>query len=586
VSDPANTDLTATRASSAPPVGALATVGPFALVSKLGEGGMGTVYRARDSHLNRDAAVKLMRPELAAHPTDRERFLREARAAAAVESEFVVPIWGFGEAQDGTPYLVMPLLKGETLGARLAREPVSSPDLITKVARDVARGLRAAHEQGLVHRDIKPNNVWLEGDPCAAALGEQVVRCLVFDFGLARAIGPQSDQITSAGSVVGTPAYMAPEQARGEPADARTDLFALGALLFRMATGRQPFEAPTAGGVPVAVATARAPEVRPLAPHLPPELAGLIDRLLQKAPADRPQSAAAVLAHLDTPAAPAPKRAHVRDRWLLFAVLALATAALVAGLSIRFGPSRAAGPKPQPDGPSGTRYVNPVGMSFALVPKGEGWFGGLGGVPGDEYLRIEDDYYIGTHEVTQEQWEAVTGDNPSRFRRTGAHADKVRDVPDADLKRFPVDSLSLVAARAFADKLNQRYPVPGWEYRVPTLARWEYACRGGPRSRGGAAFDFYFAEPTNAVGTRANLRGTGPGRPQPVGAHPPNALGLYDMHGNVSEVCALDDARAFYKGGAFDDESDLARAGFASTGEPNDVHADVGLRVVLVPRAK
>jgi eukaryotic-like serine/threonine-protein kinase len=579
MSEPADTDLTATRESAAPPVGAFPTVAQFALVKKLGEGGMGTVYRARDTKLNRDAAVKLMRPELAAQPADRERFLREARAAAAVESEFVVPIWGIGEAEDGTPYLVMPLLKGETLGARLAREP---PELIEWVARDVARGLKAAHDKGLVHRDIKPNNVWLEGDPEAAELDEQVARCLVFDFGLARAIGPQSDQITSAGSVVGTPAYMAPEQARGEQVDARADLFALGALLFRMATGRQPFEAPTAGGVLIAVATERAPQVRAHAPKLPHRLADLIDRLLQKAPSDRPQSAAAVLDALGDPAAPAAPKANTR---LQVAVLVLALTALVVLGVGRWNARQRDEPKPDPRAPAGDTFAGPVGMQFARVPKGEGWFGGLSGTPGEEVVRIDADYYIGAYEVTQEQWEKVTGENPSRFRRNGAHADLVRDVPDAELKRFPADSVSLAAARAFVARLNSKYPVPGWEYRVPSLARWEYACRGGPVSRAAAAFDFYFAEPTNALGVRANVKGIGPGRPRAVGAYQPNALGLYDMHGNVSEVCDLDIDEAFYKGGAFDDDSDLARAGQHSVDKVESVHADVGLRVILVPRA-
>ena len=582
MSEPADTDVTATRAGSAPPVGALPAIGGFALVKKLGEGGMGTVYRARDSQLNRDAAVKLMRPELAAQPADRERFLREARAAAAVESEFVVPVWGFGEASDGTPYLVMPLLRGETLGARLAREPVSSPELIERVARDVTRGLKAAHDKGLVHRDIKPNNVWLEGDPGAAALGEQVARCLVFDFGLARAVGPQSDQITSVGSVVGTPAYMAPEQARGEPVDPRADLFALGALLFRMATGRQPFDAPAASAVLVAVAAERAPAVRTRAPHLPPELADLIDKLLQKAPADRPPSAAAVLAALGDPIAPGAPKANNR---LTAAALALALTALAVMSAGRWWGRPPEEPKPEPGAPSGDRFAGPVGMQFARVPKGEGWFGGTNGTPGDTPGRVDTDYYIGVYEVTQEQWEAVTGDNPSRFRRTGAHADLVRDVPDAELKRFPVDSLSLEAARAFVNQLNSKYPVPGWEYRVPTMARWEYACRGGPVSRAAASFDFYFAEPANAVGGRANLRGTGPGRPRAVGAYPPNALGLYDMHGNISEVCDLGRDEAYYKGGAFDDDSELARASVYSIEKVAFVHEAVGLRVVLVPRA-
>jgi tRNA A-37 threonylcarbamoyl transferase component Bud32/Leucine-rich repeat (LRR) protein len=268
-------------------------VGEFVVLGKLGEGGMGAVYLAEDPKLRRRVAVKTMKPELAARPADRERFEREARAAAAVESDHIVPILHVGEAADGTPFIVMPLLRGESLDARLRRDAAVPLDLVLKVAREVAEGLAAAHKKDLIHRDIKPANIWLEADPEA---GERVLRCKVLDFGLVRAADGAESQLTGTGAVVGTPAYMAPEQARGKPVDHRADLFSLGATLYRAATGRLPFDGPTPLAVVIALTTEEPTPVRELAPGLPPALADLIPRLMSKDPAKRPRSAAEVVA--------------------------------------------------------------------------------------------------------------------------------------------------------------------------------------------------------------------------------------------------------------------------------------------------
>jgi serine/threonine protein kinase len=284
-----------TRLTDLHPVGG--SLPGFTVLGELGKGGMGTVFLAEDSTLKRKVALKTMRPEYAAAPLDRERFLREARAAAAVEHDNIVPVLHVGEAVDGTPFIVMPLLKGESLDARLKRDPVAPLELLVRVGRDVCAALAAAHAAGLVHRDIKPANIWLEGDPAAANPVERVRRCKVLDFGLARVATAADGQLTGSG-IVGTPAYMPPEQARGEPADARADLYSLGATLYRMATGCLPFEAPTPMALLLAIALKAPPPVREFAPHLPPELADLIDRMLSKDRAQRPQSAAEVEAAL------------------------------------------------------------------------------------------------------------------------------------------------------------------------------------------------------------------------------------------------------------------------------------------------
>ena len=266
-------------------------LGPYPVRALLGEGGMGRVYLADDPLLRRPVAVKVMRPQLADHPEARERFLREARAAAAVRSDHVVIIHHVGEA-DGAPYLAMELLEGETLEARLRREGRLSNAEVVRIGRESALGLMAAHAKGLVHRDVKPANIWLEDRPGCPA------RVKILDFGLAKP-GETDVALTGSGLIAGTPQYMAPEQARGETVDARADLFALGCVLYRITTGRPPFQGPSVTAVLTAVAVDTPPPPRSLNPELPPALSHLIVRLLEKDPANRPSSASEVVSELD-----------------------------------------------------------------------------------------------------------------------------------------------------------------------------------------------------------------------------------------------------------------------------------------------
>ena len=291
---PAETATGAHTSGGAVQSAALPQIAGYTVLSKIGEGGMGSVYLAEDVRLHRKVAIKTMRAELAVNTADRERFVREARAAAAVESDFIVPIWQVGEAVDGTPFIAMPYLQGEPLDARLKREPVAGVGLLVAVARDVADALTAAHAKGLIHRDIKPANIWLEGNLAATDRAQQFRRSKVLDFGLARPVDQSDAQLTASGAVIGTPAYMAPEQARGEKMDHRSDLFSLGVTLFRMATGRAPFRGTNAVAVMIALTTETPPPVCTINPDIPPALAALIDRLLCKSPAGRPQSAAEV----------------------------------------------------------------------------------------------------------------------------------------------------------------------------------------------------------------------------------------------------------------------------------------------------
>ncbi len=266
-----------------------ATIGGFRVIRVLGRGGMGVVYLADDPNAHREVAIKVMKPEYAANPAARGRFLREARSASAIEHDNVVPVYQVD--QDGDiPYLVMPALKGETLEDRLTREPLPSFELIFKIGREIAEGLAAAHAKGLVHRDVKPANAWLDGDPASPDLKAQVRRAKVLDFGLARAVDG-TDSVSVTGSVVGTPAYMAPEQAAGRGVDARADLFSLGTMLYRMVAGRPAFAGPSVSAVLTAIATHTPSPPIQLNPTVPPALSTLIMRMLEKDPSNRPASA-------------------------------------------------------------------------------------------------------------------------------------------------------------------------------------------------------------------------------------------------------------------------------------------------------
>jgi serine/threonine protein kinase len=259
-------------------------LGSYRVLQVLGAGGMGVVFEAEDPQLGRRVALKAMLPALATSEPARQRFLREARAAAAVEHDHIVPIYQVGEDR-GVPFIAMPFLRGEPLDQRLARQGRLDVGEVLRIGREAAAGLAAAHTKGLVHRDIKPANLWLE---------EQTGRVKILDFGLARAAA-ETGQLTQSGVIVGTPEYMAPEQGRGKAVDARCDVFSLGCVLYRMATGRMPFRGTDLISTLMAVATEEPRPPRELEPSLPPALSRLILRLLAKDPADRPPSAQAVV---------------------------------------------------------------------------------------------------------------------------------------------------------------------------------------------------------------------------------------------------------------------------------------------------
>lgn len=268
--------------------GTPASIGGYAVVRVLGQGGMGRVYLARDEKLGRDVAIKVLHPSKARDPAATRRFLREGRATAAVEHPHVVAIHQVGEDR-GLPYIVMQRLVGRTL--KQARQAAGRLPLgeILRIARETAEGLAAAHRQGLVHRDIKPDNIFLQ-DP-----GGQV---RIIDFGLARAGVEEEGDVTVDGAVVGTPAYMSPERVEGKSLDAKSDLFGLGVILYELLADRLPFEGTSLVSMLAAISRGGPPDLKTVAPEVPAAVARLVMRLIAHDKADRPPDADSVAAEL------------------------------------------------------------------------------------------------------------------------------------------------------------------------------------------------------------------------------------------------------------------------------------------------
>ncbi|HEY3802305.1 MAG TPA: serine/threonine-protein kinase [Kofleriaceae bacterium] len=262
-----------------------ASFGHYRVVRQLGAGGMGAVYLGQHELIGRQAAIKVLLPELSAQRGSVDRFFHEARATSVVSDPGIVQIYDFGFTDEQIAFIVMEYLDGEPLSARLHRLVTLTPSEALRITRQAAGSLAAAHGAGIVHRDLKPDNLFLVRDPEAPG-GE---RTKILDFGVAK-LGeddPANQKITRAGQIMGTPTYMSPEQANGRVVDHRADVYSLGCVLFQMLTGRPPFDIPGTYGVISAHINDRPPNVTEVAPHLPPMLDPIVARCLAKKPADR-----------------------------------------------------------------------------------------------------------------------------------------------------------------------------------------------------------------------------------------------------------------------------------------------------------
>ncbi len=325
-----------------------AKLGPYEILSPLGAGGMGEVYRARDTRLERDVAVKVLPDEVSKDAERRARFEREAKAVAALSHPNILAIHDVGD-HDGTSFAVMELLDGETLRDRLSGGALPARKA-GEIGAQIAHGLAAAHEKGIVHRDLKPENVFVTADG----------RVKVLDFGLARqqpsaqdgTHSPTQTRETDPGAVLGTVGYMSPEQVKGQPADSRSDIFSFGAVLYEMLTGRRAFKRDTAAETMTAILKEDPPELLSASGALPAGLERIVRHCLEKQPAERFQSARDLAFDLEAafgsgasgPAGPAAAASRASRWWPLAAALALLAAGFAAG---RLGRSNlAANPTP------------------------------------------------------------------------------------------------------------------------------------------------------------------------------------------------------------------------------------------------
>ncbi len=458
---------------SAPPLAAGVLIdGRFEVVSLLGRGAVGEVYRARDRRRGKDVALKLLSKALAANDGAKAGFRREVEIALDITHPNVVRVHDVGE-WEGRPYLHMELIDGGALRAAMKGTPYGVQKALD-VAKGFLTGLAHAHARGLVHLDVKPENILLGKD------GDVKVS----DLGLSRWLEAQG----MGGFAGGTPYYVAPEQRRGGPVDARADVYAAGVVLYELLSGELPVG-----------------RWEPLPFSIPSPVREAVDAALSRDPALRPADAAVLLERLLAPAPPQAPPAEPR---------ASAPQGTPRGLTLL-------GKNPQ----GLDVYENSIGMRLVLIPAGEFLMGEEPNEAPVHRVVLTRSYLLGEAPVAQAEYDRIMPGNPSRFK-------------GADL---PVDRVKWPWAVDFCRRLGEKEDAA---YRLPTEAEWEHACRAGTRT------SFYWGDDAARATEYAWFRDNAGDGTRPVRRLLPNAWGLFDMAGNMFEWCAdVYDLRVYQRRG-------------------------------------
>ena len=632
------------------------TFGQYLLLDLLGEGGMGRVFKAHQTRLGRDVALKIIRKEKLNHPSAQDRFRAEIQALGKMKHANVVEAYD-AEQEGDSHFVVMELIDGADL-TRLVRErgPLGV-SAACEYIRQAALGLQHAFEHGLVHRDIKPSNLIVTRD------GRQVK---LVDLGLARLeqpLGEGGNRITQEGFVIGTPDFLAPEQARDpSKVDIRADIYALGSTLFYILTGKVPFEGGTPTEKLLKHCTAPPPALLPLRPDAPPQLEQVIHWCMAKRPEDRPQTPMELARVLQPFCPPSASGLHAPSRPAPAPVYVPPPAAPVTGPAVDPVPSsqvfklppqaNAADPireraerrfptglvlvvlgalflasvlgyaayrvfVPPPLGPVES-FTTTAGLKMVKIDGGTFRMGSAEGEPGyspeespPHEVTIRGPLLMSATEVTHKQYAAVIGSVPVQ----SVSARKAANAAD-----HPIDSVTHDEATEFCRKLTEKerdqpHARPGWAYRLPTEAEWEYCCRAGtttPFWQGDAIVNRRQAlyAPNGEANEIALEGGSTPvvqpqEIPNKVGQFEPNPWGLSDTHGNVAEWC-LDYYKQRYpsadpqdnptgpasgvqrvvRGGSYKDPASACRSAARRGARPNERFDWLGFRVVYAPVMK